>query len=138
MGYTKKNKSLQVRKSRKSRQSRQSRRSRRSRKLRQSHKSRQVRKSRKSRKIKNKKLIGSGNISLLSSKPATPFFRNSSQPVIRINDYVCIKDKTLEDISNVLYELFVRRLTSKSKLRELNRAWDLDMKNYFGLKNEFN
>ena len=58
-------------------------------------------------------------------------YKRAEPSVVRINDYICIKDSALEDMNNLLYELFIRRFKERTNTRDLHRAKSLSLKDFF-------
>ena len=120
-------------KSRKSLKIRKSRRSIKSRKSRRSIKKRKIRKTRRARKTGGFRFKDESKVHyLLTSKDQNlSGYKRADPTVVRINDYVCIKDNALEDMTNLVYELFVRRLKDRTNSRDLHRAKSLSLTDFF-------
>lgn len=102
-----------------------------------SRKTRKTRKTRKNRKSKGGAMKfnfkdSTGLEHLMTSKDQNlgPYKR-AEPSVVRINDYICIKDSALEDMNNLLYELFIRRFKERTNTRDLHRAKSLSLKDFF-------
>lgn len=126
-------KSIKSRKSRKSLKIRKSRKTIKSRKSRRSIKKRKTRKTRRARKTGGFRFKDESKVNyLLTSKDQNlSGYKRAEPSVVRINDYVCIKENALEDMTNLVYELFVRRLKDRTNSRDLHRAKSLSLTDFF-------
>ena len=138
-----KNKNRKSIKSRKSKKSLNKNRVRPSRKTRKTIKTRKTRKTRKSRKarktggslkLKFKDNSGIEHLYTSNERNLNPY-KKAEPSVVRINDYVCIKDSALEDMNNLLYELFIRRFKDSTNTRNLHRAKSLSLTDFFKSSN---
>ena len=56
-----------------------------------------------------------------------PFLHKNGQGVMRLNNYLCLKEDKLNDFSNIIYELFFRRIQEKTMIDDVDRRVDLDL-----------
>ena len=125
-------KSIKSRKSKKSLNKNRVRPSRKTRKTRKTRKSKNLRKARKTGGLRLNFKDNSGIEHLYTSKERNlNKYKKADPSVVRINDYVCIKDSALEDMNNLLYELFIRRFKDSTNSRNLHRAKSLSLTDFF-------
>ncbi len=127
-------KSIKSRKSKKSLNKNRVRPSRKTRKTRKTRKSRKARKTGGSLKLKFKDNSGIEHLYTSNERNLNPY-KKADPSVVRINDYVCIKDSALEDMNNLLYELFIRRFKDSTNSRNLHRAKSLSLTDFFKSSN---
>ena len=126
-------KSIKSRKSKKSLNKNRVRPSRKTRKL-KTRKSRKARKTGGSLKLKFKDNSGIEHL-YTSNERNLNQYKKAEPSVVRINDYVCIKDSALEDMNNLMYELFIRRFKDSTNTRNLHRAKSLSLTDFFKSSN---
>ena len=56
-----------------------------------------------------------------------PFVRNQTPNIMRLNNYVCLKENTIKDLSNTVYELFGRRIMESDSISDFERAQALGL-----------
>lgn len=56
-----------------------------------------------------------------------PFVRNQTPNIMRLNNYVCLKENTIKDLSNTVYELFGRRIMESDSVSDFERAQALGL-----------
>ena len=127
-------KSIKSRKSKKSLNKNRVRPSRKTRKTRKTRKSRKARKTGGSLKLKFKDNSGIEHLYTSNERNLNPY-KKADPSVVRINDYVCIKDSALEDMNNLIYELFIRRFKDSTNSRNLHRAKSLSLTDFFKSSN---
>lgn len=127
-------KSIKSRKSKKSLNKNRVRPSRKTRKTRKTRKSRKARKTGGSLKLKFKDNSGIEHLYTSNERNLNPY-KKADPSVVRINDYVCIKDSALEDMNNLIYELFIRRFKDSTNTRNLHRAKSLSLTDFFKSSN---
>ena len=126
-------KSIKSRKSKKSLNKNRVRPSRKTRKTRKTRKSRKARKTGGSLKLKFKDNSGIEHLYTSNERNLNPY-KKADPSVVRINDYVCI-DSALEDMNNLIYELFIRRFKDSTNTRNLHRAKSLSLTDFFKSSN---
>ena len=78
---------------------------------------------------KNNKLIKGGSlVNIHPSSKKNPFLHKSNgQGIMRLNNYLCFKEDKLNDFSDMVYELFFRRIQEKTMLDDVDRRVNLDL-----------
>jgi len=82
------------------------------------------------RKSNNKnKYISKGGalVNVHPNSNENPFLHKNGQGVMRLNNYLCLKEDKLNDFSNIIYELFFRRIQEKNMIDDVDRRVDLDL-----------
>ncbi|MBT3463641.1 hypothetical protein HN451_01525 [archaeon] len=67
----------------------------------------------------------------IPSPMGNPFVNSSSPNVMRLNNYICLRENTVKDLSNVVYELFSRRINEGGLVEDASRAGDLKLPNVY-------
>ena len=78
---------------------------------------------------KNNKLIKGGSIVNIhpNSKKNPYLHKSNGQGIMRLNNYLCFKEDKLNDFSDMVYELFFRRIQEKTMLDDVDRRVNLDL-----------
>lgn len=68
----------------------------------------------------------------------SPYMKNNNTrlqkngpPVLRMNNYICLKESTISDITNIFYELFARRIVEGDEVNRVDRDTYLDLSKYY-------
>jgi hypothetical protein len=73
----------------------------------------------KSNKKSNKKNIKGGS--------PNPFVYNRTPNIMRMNNYLCLKENSIKDLSNIVYELFGRRIVESDTKDDIYRTKSLGL-----------
>ena len=77
--------------------------------------------------IKSKKIINHKGGRIPIPLKENPFVNNQSPNIMRLNNYVCLKENTIKDLSNTVYELFGRRVMESDAVGDFERAQALGL-----------
>ena len=84
-----------------------------------------INKSKKS--IKSKNIVNHKGGRIPIPLKENPFVNNQSPNIMRLNNYVCLKENTIKDLSNTVYELFGRRIMESDSVGDFERAQALGL-----------
>ena len=77
--------------------------------------------------MKSKKIINHKGGRIPIPLKENPFVNNQSPNIMRLNNYVCLKENTIKDLSNTVYELFGRRVMESDAVGDFERAQALGL-----------
>ena len=78
--------------------------------------------------INKKSVKGGALVNIQPGSKLNPFFNKSNgQGIMRLNNYLCFKEDKLNDFSDMVYELFFRRIQEKSMFDDVDRRVNLDL-----------